>query len=133
MIKVTHNLLCQFIFNFIDINLFVTSDATATFTLLVEYDDMQERYVKLVSSVAGREVSPDQTDQHVVAYDDVQSSSPAGPLIVRFIHVESAVGTYVEGRSKEVSMVPVTQVWPQRVLFRQHRKTFTVIREFSKT
>lgn len=86
------------------------SDATAAFTSHVEHDDVQEMSVELVSSASGREVSLDQIDQHVVAHNDMQSISPAGPLIVRSILVESVMGTNVAGRSKEVSTVPVTQV-----------------------
>jgi len=86
------------------------SDVIVTLSSPVEHDDVHEIFVELVSSASGREVSPVQTDQHFVAHDDMYSSFPIGPLIVRSILVESVTVTDVEGGSKEVATATVTQV-----------------------
>jgi len=85
------------------------SYATATLSSLVENNDVHKISVELVSSYTCRDVSPVQTDQHVVAHDDVHLSSPAGPLIVWSIHVESFTVINVEGRSNVVATTTVTQ------------------------
>lgn len=92
------------------------SDVAATLSSSVEHEDMHEIYVELVSSAFGREVSPVQTNQHVVAHDDVHSSSPAGPFIVWSIHDELVTITDVEWWSKEVATTTVTQAANANIL-----------------
>lgn len=76
-----------------------------TLTSLVAHNDVQERYVELVSYASFREVSSILQDHHVVDHDDVQLNSHVDPLAIRLILVELDIVTNIEAQPLEVFTV----------------------------